>query len=35
MLGEGMPWHILLPFLLLGVLIGISSMRGGDKKTNE
>ena len=35
MLGEGMPWHILLPFLLLGVLVGISSIRGEKKKTNE
>jgi len=34
MLGEGMPWHILLPFLLLGVLVGINSVRKKDKKQN-
>ena len=34
MLGEGMPWHILLPFLLLGILVGINSVREHDNKTN-
>ncbi len=32
MLGTGMPWHILLPFLLLGVLIGINSVQKKTKK---
>jgi hypothetical protein len=32
MFGEGMPWHLLLPFLLLGVLIGINSMKEKKEK---
>jgi hypothetical protein len=32
MLGEGLPWHIVLIFLFLGVLIGINN---GKKQASQ
>jgi len=33
MLGEGMPWHIILVFFLVGVLLGINSGKKQLKST--
>ncbi|MEM1214043.1 MAG: hypothetical protein AAGJ82_00060 [Bacteroidota bacterium] len=30
-----MPWHILLPFLLLGILVGASQWKETKKKTKR
>jgi hypothetical protein len=35
MLGEGMPWHIILIFFAAGILFGINSGRKELKKANH
>jgi len=32
MLGEGMPWHIILTFFAIGLLMGLISARMGREK---
>lgn len=32
MFGEGMPWHIILVFMLIGFLMGINSGKKDQKK---
>jgi len=32
MLGEGMPWHIILIFFLIGVFAGINSGKKDERK---
>jgi hypothetical protein len=35
MLGEGLPWHIVLVFFFLGALIGINNGKKQASKTEE
>lgn len=32
MLGEGMPWHIIMIFFVLGIFMGIKSGKDDDRK---
>lgn len=32
MLGEGLPWHIIMPFFILGLILGINSGKKELKK---
>jgi hypothetical protein len=34
MLGEGLPWHIILPFFFLGIFLGINAGKKEMRKTN-
>gem|GEM_PF-1233065 len=38
MLGEGMPWHIIIPFFVFGILLGINAGkkdRNGEEEQNR
>jgi len=35
MLGEGMPWHIILIFMAIGFLIGLNNAKNQRKKDNS
>ena len=35
MLGQGMPWHIILPFFLLGIILGLSVARRDHRRNDD
>lgn len=35
MLGEGMPWHIIIVFFIIGALMGVKSGKDDDKLAAE
>lgn len=35
MLGTGMPWHIILPFFIIGIVLGLVSAQTGRKRRTE